>query len=52
MASVSNSSMLILCLTEGDSKKQLTRDDADTFRRRWEHVNAAETEEIQGIKLA
>ncbi len=32
---------------EGDRKKQLTKKDADAFRKRWELVNTAEIEELR-----
>ena len=41
--------MLVLNMMEGNSKKRLTKEEADAFRIRWELVNAAEIEELLPI---
>ena len=37
---------------EGNRKKQLTREDADAFRKHWELVNTAEIEELRRTSVA
>ena len=44
--------MLLLCLMEGNSKSQLTKEEAYAFRKRWELVNAAEIEELRRTSLS
>ena len=44
--------MLILCLMEENSRKQLTKDMANAFRDRWKLVNAAEREELRRTSLS